>query len=159
MLSIAGSMGFVRETNYGRLFDVRVEASPANLACTSPPIAPHTDSPYRDPVPTVQLLHCLRSAAAGGDSVFADGFRAAARLREQDPAAFSILATTPVTFSYRAPGTRMSATRPLIGLDPAGRIRETRFSSRSQGCYAGLDGVESAVAVSRHEQQEGKDRT
>ena len=29
-------------------------------------ITPHTDNPYRDPVPTVQLLHCLVAAADGG---------------------------------------------------------------------------------------------
>ena len=223
VLTVAASMGYVRETNYGRLFDVRVKAAPANLAYTSRPIAPHTDNPYRDPVPTVQLLHCLRSAAAGGDSVFADGFRAAAQLREQDPAAFAVLATTPVTFGYRDQRTQLSATRPLIGLDPRGRIREIRCNGRSlqppslspaeaagfyaayrafaglasdpaalhtvrlapgdcvvfdntrilhgrtgftgqggrhlQGCYADLDGVESAVAVAGREQQEGKDRT
>ena len=223
VLTVAASMGYVRETNYGRLFDVRVEAAPANLAYTSRAIAPHTDNPYRDPVPTVQLLHCLRSAAAGGDSVFADGFRAAAQLREQDPAAFAVLAATPVTFSYRDQRTQLSATRPLIGLDPRGRIREIRCNGRSlqppslspaaaagfyaayrafaglasdpaalrtvrlapgdcvvfdntrilhgrtgftgqggrhlQGCYADLDGVESAVAVAGREQQEGKDRT
>jgi Gamma-butyrobetaine hydroxylase-like, N-terminal/Taurine catabolism dioxygenase TauD, TfdA family len=27
---------------------------------------PHTDNPYRDPVPTVQLLHCLSTADDGG---------------------------------------------------------------------------------------------
>lgn len=131
VLEVAGSMGCVRETNYGRLFDVRVEAAPANLAFTSLPIAPHTDNPYRDPVPTVQFLHCLRSAADGGDSVFVDGFHAAASLREQDPAAFAMLAVTPVTFGYRDAATELSATRPLISLNPQGRIREIRFNSRS----------------------------
>jgi hypothetical protein len=29
-------------------------------------ILPHTDNPYRDPVPTVQLLHCLSTADDGG---------------------------------------------------------------------------------------------
>ena len=38
MLSVAGTLGYVRETNYGRLFDVRVEATPANLAFTGLPI-------------------------------------------------------------------------------------------------------------------------
>ena len=223
VLAVAASLGYVRETNYGRLFDVRVEAAPANLAYTSRPIAPHTDNPYRDPVPTVQLLHCLRSAAGGGDSVFADGFRAAARLRERDPAGFAVLATTPVTFSYRDEHTELSATRPLISLDPRGRIREIRCNGRSlqppclgpaeaagfytayrafaelagdpaaqrtarlapgdcvvfdntrilhgrtgftgqggrhlQGCYADLDGVESAVAVAGRARQKGKDRS
>ena len=63
VLAVAGTMGFVRETNYGRLFDMRVEATPDNLAFTGLAIGPHTDNPYRDPVLTVQLLHCLASGA------------------------------------------------------------------------------------------------
>jgi gamma-butyrobetaine dioxygenase len=82
-------------------------------------------------VPTVQLLHCLHNSAEGGDSLFVDGFRAAAALREQQPAAFATLAVTPVTFGYRAPGTWLRATRPMITLDPRGRIREIRFNSRA----------------------------
>ena len=66
VLEVAASFGFVRETNYGRLFDVRVEPEPGNLAFTSRAILPHTDNPYRDPAPTVQLLHCLRTAVKGG---------------------------------------------------------------------------------------------
>ena len=62
VLEVAASFGYVRETNYGRLFDVRVEPAPGNLAFTSRAIRPHTDNPYRDPAPTVQLLHCLRAA-------------------------------------------------------------------------------------------------
>ena len=100
MLSVAGTLGYVRETNYGRLFDVRVQATPANLAFTGLPIGPHTDNPYRDPVPTLQLLHCLANAADGGESGLLDGFRAAALLRSEDPAAFACLTGTPVTFGY-----------------------------------------------------------
>jgi alpha-ketoglutarate-dependent taurine dioxygenase len=72
VLRVAASFGFVRETNYGRLFDVRVEPQPGNLAYTSRRILPHTDNPYRDPVPTVQLLHCLR---APGDCLIFDNTR------------------------------------------------------------------------------------
>ena len=131
VLTVAASLGFVRETNYGRLFDVRVEATPANLAFTGLPIAPHTDNPYRDPVPTVQLLHCLATAAEGGDSGLVDGFLAAARLRAADPPAFDILARTPVTFAYSDATAELRATCPMIGVDPRGRIREVRFNSRS----------------------------
>jgi len=53
VLTVAATFGYVRETNYGRLFDVRVEATPANLAFTGLPIGPHTDNPYREPVPTL----------------------------------------------------------------------------------------------------------
>jgi gamma-butyrobetaine dioxygenase len=75
VLEAAASFGYVRETNYGRLFDVRVEPAPGNLAFTSRAIRPHTDNPYRDPAPTVQLLHCLRAAGEGGDTGWWTGSR------------------------------------------------------------------------------------
>ena len=132
VLAVARSLGYVRETNYGRLFDVRAEPAAANLAFTRLPIAPHTDNPYRDPVPTVQLLHCLHAAAdGGGDSTFTDGFRAAAVLRRQDPAAFTCLTVTPVTFAYADAAAVLRATGPMIGLDPRGRIRQIRLNGRS----------------------------
>ncbi len=131
VLTVAGSMGYVRETNYGRLFDVQAKATPANLADTGRAIAPHTDNPYRDPAPTVQLLHCLASAVAGGESGLLDGFRAAGLLRAADPAAFRTLASTAATFRYADAGAELTATKPIIGLDPQGRIREIRFNSRS----------------------------
>ena len=34
MLDIVATFGFVRETNYGELFDVRIEPDPSNLAFT-----------------------------------------------------------------------------------------------------------------------------
>jgi gamma-butyrobetaine dioxygenase len=152
VLAVARSLGYVRETNYGRLFDVRVTATPSNLAFTGLPIAPHTDNPYRDPVPTVQLLHCLAGAAEGGESGLVDGFAAAGLLRREDPAAFGILAATPVTFAYHDATADLRATRPVIGLDPAGRIREIRFNHRSMqpwqpgGAGGGGDRVAGAAA-------------
>ncbi|WP_062436590.1 2-trimethylaminoethylphosphonate dioxygenase [Herbidospora daliensis] len=133
VLEVAESFGYVRETNYGRLFDVRVEPAPGNLAFTSRAIAPHTDNPYRDPVPTIQLLHCLTNAAEGGDSGLVDGFHAAALLRAEDPGAFAVLARTPVPFVYRDAQTELSAFRPLIDVDPLGHVREVRFNNRSFG--------------------------
>ncbi|HEY6786021.1 MAG TPA: TauD/TfdA family dioxygenase [Trebonia sp.] len=131
VLAVAATLGYVRETNYGRLFDVRVEPSPDNLAYTSREILPHTDNPYRDPVPTIQLLHCLRDAAGGGGTLLIDGFAAAALLREEDPAAFAVLTATPWPFAYTDAGTELRACQPLIGTDPRGRIREVRLNGRS----------------------------
>jgi gamma-butyrobetaine dioxygenase len=131
VLEVAASMGFVRETNYGRLFDVQAKVDPANLAFTALAIAPHTDNPYRDPVPTVQLLHCLASAAEGGESGLVDGFAAAGLLRAGNPPAFAVLTSTPVTFRYSDATAGLRATMPMIGLDARGRIREVRFNNRS----------------------------
>ena len=131
VLEVAASFGYVRETNYGRLFDVRVEPAPGNLAFTSRAIRPHTDNPYRDPAPTVQLLHCLRAAGEGGDTGLVDGFAAAAAFRAADPESFATLARTPVSFGYVDKETDLRASLPLIQLSPRGRVRGVRFNNRS----------------------------
>ena len=131
VLRVAETFGYVRETNYGRLFDVRVVADPANLAFTSRAIPPHTDNPYRDPVPTLQLLHCLRDADLGGDTGLVDGFAAAAALRAADPAAFRLLTTVAWTFAYADAETELRARQPLITLTAAGRVTAVRLNNRS----------------------------
>ena len=131
VLDVAASFGYVRETNYGRLFDVRVEPAPGNLAYTSQAIRPHTDNPYRDPAPTVQLLHCLRAAGEGGDTGLVDGFAAAAAFRAADAESFATLANTPVSFGYVDKETELRACLPLIQLSPRGRVRGVRFNNRS----------------------------
>ncbi|MFD7447988.1 TauD/TfdA family dioxygenase [Kitasatospora sp. NPDC059827] len=139
VLRVAESFGYVRVTNYGELFDVRVEPDPNNLAFTNRTIAPHTDNPYRDPVPTLQLLHCLENSATGGDSGLVDGFQAAAILRDEAPEDFATLTRTPVPFVFRDRRTELRADRPLIDVDPLGRIREVRFNNRSIGTLRGDD--------------------
>jgi gamma-butyrobetaine dioxygenase len=131
VLEVAASFGYVRETNYGRLFDVRVEPAPGNLAYTSQAIRPHTDNPYRDPAPTVQLLHCLHAAGQGGDTGLVDGFAAAADFRAADAESFGTLARTPVSFGYVDNETELRACLPLIQLSPRGRVRGVRFNNRS----------------------------
>jgi predicted HD phosphohydrolase len=131
VLEVAASFGFVRETNYGRLFDVQVQAAPGNLAFTSRAIRPHTDNPYRDPVPTVQLLHCLRAAGEGGDTGLVDGFAAAAALRAADAESFGTVTRTPAPFGYSDKKAQLRASQPLIELSPRGRVRGVRFNNRS----------------------------
>ncbi len=80
LLKVAALFGYVRETNYGRWFEVRSEIAPSNLAYTGLGLQAHTDNPYRDPQPTLQILYCLENAASGGDNLVVDGFRVAERL-------------------------------------------------------------------------------
>ncbi|WP_426512312.1 TauD/TfdA family dioxygenase [Dactylosporangium sp. McL0621] len=147
VLAVARTFGHVRTTNYGELFDVRIERQPGNLAFTSRAIAPHTDNPYRDPVPTLQLLHCLRAAAdGGGESGLVDGFRAAVLLRDRHPEHFAVLSRMPATFAWG----RLSAQRPMIGVDEIGRIREIRYNNRSLQPLAGpREGLEAFYAAYR----------
>ena len=128
VLEVAGLFGFVRETNYGRLFDVRSVVSPSNLAFTSLGLPAHTDNPYRDPTPTLQLLHCISSSTEGGDSTLVDGFRVAHDLPAD---AFALLARHPIRFAYRDERTELVNDAPVLELDPAGRLRAVRFNTRS----------------------------
>jgi gamma-butyrobetaine dioxygenase len=125
--------GYVRETNYGRLFDVRIEPKPGNLAYTDRALDLHTDNPYRASPPTLQLLHALVvDAGGGGESLFVDGFAQGEDLRRQDPEAFAILASEPVRFTYRdADGARWSAVSPILRLDVDGRLEQVRLNHRS----------------------------
>ena len=136
--------GFVRETNYGRLFDVRSEPDPINLAYTGLGLQVHTDNPYRDPVPGLQLLHCLSNAAEGGDSVVVDGFRAALTLKEERPEAFALLTRHPVRFAYANATTRLAAKAPMLGLSVVGELVEVRFNNRS---LAGVEAPGEAMAA------------
>jgi [2-(trimethylamino)ethyl]phosphonate dioxygenase len=123
--------GYVRETNYGRLFDVRSEPDPINLAYTAMGLQVHTDNPYRDPVPGLQLLHCLADASEGGDSLVVDGFAAALALKAEAPEAFDLLTRRPARFAYADARTRLEAKAPMIGLGADGELVEVRFNNRS----------------------------
>lgn len=124
--------GYARETNYGRLFDVVSVENPANLAYTGLALGNHTDNPYRDPVPQLQLLHCLEAAAEGGDSIVVDGFFAAERLRREHPDDFALLTRHAVPFRYvETDRVDLRCTAPLIELDTEGEVRAVRYNNRS----------------------------
>jgi gamma-butyrobetaine dioxygenase len=131
---VVSLFGYVRETNYGRLFDVVSVEEPHNLAFTAMALGNHTDNPYRDPVPQLQLLHCLEAAGEGGESIVVDGFAVAERLRREQPETFDLLARTKVSFRYVEPGAvDLRHAAPLIELDAGGDLRTIRYNSRSIG--------------------------
>jgi gamma-butyrobetaine dioxygenase len=131
VLDLIKSFGYPRVTNYGDIFEVRIENDPNNLAFTNLPISPHTDNPYRDPVPTLQLLHCLETNVAGGNSGLVDGFRAAIVLRENDPESFDVLSNRLFHFEYLNPTTHLTNTAPIIKVDSMEEIVEIRWNDRS----------------------------
>jgi gamma-butyrobetaine dioxygenase len=130
ILQVATTFGFTRETNFGALFEVRSVPAATDLAYTALPLDPHTDNPYRSPVPGVQLLHCLANETSGGLSTLVDGFAAAAALRARDAVAFELLARTPVRFRYRDDTTDLVASVPPIELDATGLVQAVHFSPR-----------------------------
>lgn len=128
---VGDHLGFTRVTNYGRLFDVISVPNPNNLANTSLGLGVHSDNPYRHPSPGVQLLHCLISDAPGGDTLLVDGFAAAETLRQENPGAFALLSTVPMTFRYSSSNAELEARQTLITADMDGVITAVHFNNRS----------------------------
>jgi gamma-butyrobetaine dioxygenase len=128
--------GYVRETNYGRLFDVKTVVSPANLAYTGLELGAHTDNPYRDPTPTLQLLHCLVSSAEGGENTLVDGFRVVEDLSRGDR---ELLAAQPVRFRYSDAETELEAEWPVVSLDARGEVQSVHYNTRSAQLPADAD--------------------
>jgi gamma-butyrobetaine hydroxylase len=120
--------GFVRETNSGRLFDVRSTIKPSNLAYTGLGLGAHTDNPYRDPPPTLQLLHCLSSSAGGGENTLVDAFRVAQNLPS---AQFEVLSRHPIRFRYADGEAELETETPVLSLDPRGELQAVHYNTRS----------------------------
>lgn len=131
ILEVIKSFGYVRDTNYGKLFEVKTQVEPNNLAFTNLGLGLHADNPYRDPVPTVQLLHCLENTVEGGESILGDGFKAAAILREESQANFDLLSQTWINFRFQDKDTDLQSRVPLIEVNDNDQIVKVRFNNRS----------------------------
>ncbi|WP_083444936.1 TauD/TfdA family dioxygenase [Pseudorhodobacter aquimaris] len=73
-------------------FEARTKVNPTNLVYTGLGLQAHTDNPYRDPVPTVQVLYCLKNLVADGGKMIVDGLATTQRLSDENGDYFNILA-------------------------------------------------------------------
>lgn len=128
VLALAGLIGPARATNFGEHFDVLSKPEPNSNAYTALGLPCHTDLPNWERPPDYQLLHCLENGADGGDSILVDGFRAAEKLRQQEPAAFRLLRGTPIDFHFQDRESDIRFRAPTIALDEAGAVTEIRFN-------------------------------
>ena len=131
LFDIVDQFGFLRETNYGRHFEVISEENPVNLAFTPKPLSLHTDNPYRHPVPSLQLLHCLVSAEKGGITALTDGFYAAQLLQQRFPQHYQLLTSTPITYQFKNDDTHLEHTGYIIELNNCGKLARIRLNNRS----------------------------
>jgi gamma-butyrobetaine dioxygenase len=132
MQTLMARIGPLRRTNWGGVADVKSVANAYDLTMTQRGLEPHTDNPYRDPIPGFVWLHCLANAAGGGDNTLVDGFSAAQRLREEDPEAFACLTRVTPGFCYHDETTRLESEGPLIELDGQDHLMRVRFSNRTE---------------------------
>lgn len=126
--TVVKAFGLVRETNYGRLFDVKTKLSVANLADTALALAPHTDNPYRLSPPEIQVLHCLTAAGQGGQSLLVDGLAVVEALKVDAPADYDLLSRVPARFAWTDGVTFLEVEAPVISAE---RIRYNPRSFQS----------------------------
>jgi len=132
LIKIANLFGYIRETNYGKWFEVRSEVDAINLAYTNLGLQAHTDNPYRDPVPTIQILYCLKNSVLGGDTTVVDGFNAAMYLKDKSFNYFDLLTKYCARFEYKGnKDVHLKSRKPMIELSPDGEIIAIRFNNRS----------------------------
>ena len=130
IVNFATSIGSIRRTNFGEFFNVKSKPNPNDLAYTSLPLAPHTDNPYRKPVPCIQLLHCIENEVGGGLSTLVDGLAVTEELKKEHPSFFQILTEIKVRFQFVDDNVVLEDWAEMIQLDENKRLKQVRFSPR-----------------------------
>ena len=134
--AVVERIGPMRRTNWGGIADVRAIPDAYDLTMTTRALEPHTDNPYREPIPGYIFLHCLVNDAEGGDSTVTDGFRVAEELRRTAPDEFDALTRMRPHFTYVDGDTILENSGPLIELDDRGRTFRLRMSNRTDAVAA-----------------------
>ncbi|CAO3685728.1 unnamed protein product [Umbelopsis ramanniana] len=116
---VAEKIGNVRESFYGRDFDVKSVAKSKNIAYTSLYLGFHMDLLYYEAPPGLQLLHSLKNSVTGGSSIFVDSFKAVEIMKTEHFDDYTALKEIPVTFHYVNDGHHMYYRRPTIVDDKA----------------------------------------
>ena len=134
VIKIAKLFGYVRETNYGKYFDVKSKINAVNLAYTNLGLQAHTDNPYRNPVPTIQILHCIKNSTKGGATKVIDGFKAALRLKKENKKYFDLLSKYRTQFEFKEKNNvHLKSRFPMISLSTDGELIGIYFNNRSIG--------------------------
>ena len=130
LVKFANSIGSIRRTNFGEFFNVKSKPNPNDLAYTSLPLAPHTDNPYRNPVPCIQILHCIENDVKGGNSTLVDGFTVTEELKEKYPEYHKILTEVKVKYQFIDKDVVLENWAEMIELDEDKNFKQVRFSPR-----------------------------
>ncbi|KAJ4289932.1 hypothetical protein N0V88_006729 [Collariella sp. IMI 366227] len=125
---IAERIGQLQHTFYGWTWDVKSKPQAENVAYTSGFLGLHQDLMYHDPIPQLQLLHCLSNSCKGGESLFSNGIRAAYEMEYQDAESYKVLTSYKVPFGYNKNGNHYWASRRTITTAPDGAPLETRWA-------------------------------
>jgi trimethyllysine dioxygenase len=90
--SLLERITFIQHTHYGGFWDFTSSSTPTDTAYTNQQLGVHTDTTYLSNPCGLQMFHLLsHTDGTGGESLFVDGYAAAAHLRDTKPAHYRIL--------------------------------------------------------------------
>lgn len=133
ILAFASAGLRVIPTHFGRIEDLRTDnrtnQNTDQLGYTDSPVDLHTDQPFLEHPPRLQLLQAIRPADAGGESYLADALAAARHLRSVDERAHELLTGTPVRFHRKQRSFEKILESPFLeGDGPTFRVRWSYFT-------------------------------
>ncbi len=126
--TVVGRIGPIRETNFGRLFDVIVKDNPDSNAYTSSALVPHMDLATRTAPPGLQFLLCRANTTSGGQGIYIDGFKVAEDMRREEATHFEALTSIEWEFKNRASGSDYRTVGPVLSCDIDGHVCDVRFT-------------------------------
>lgn len=127
LLAFSESIGPIRDSNFGRLWDVHADQALAGKAETNSTantglrLGPHADLPTRQLPPAFQFLHCLRNETLGGASTLCDSLAIIEHLKAHQPDDFNRLTSHHWIFFNRGPNLDHRWSGPIIDYSNAGR--------------------------------------
>lgn len=145
VIRFAEKIGTIKETVFGRYFDVVAEVDPNSNGYTSFELLPHIDIAYYEVPPAYQMLHFLHNDAKGGMSTLVDGFKLSMAIKEDEPEVFDLLTKPIYTFRFQDEQCEHSYRGPIIELDQQGNVKSVRMDSDTLEPLVGpLDDVKKA---------------
>ncbi|KAM3079167.1 hypothetical protein ACMFMF_004094 [Clarireedia jacksonii] len=111
VITIAERIGNLRDTFYGRTWDVKSVPQAKNVAYTAQYLGLHMDLLYMANPPGFQFLHCLKNTCSGGSSIFSDAFHAVSKLDERT---VRLMKEIKIAYHYRNAGEHYYYEHPLI---------------------------------------------
>ena len=111
---LIGSIGPIRDTNFGPVWSVRADPDPNSTANTGIDLGQHSDLPTREMPPGFQFLHCIENTVDGGWSRLTDGLAVAEAIRVEHPDAYEALTTLEWCFTNRSPDAEHRWIGPII---------------------------------------------
>ncbi|OCT51423.1 gamma-butyrobetaine dioxygenase [Cladophialophora carrionii] len=111
---IVTRIGPLMNTFYGTTWDVKSVPDAKNVAYTAKYLGFHMDLLYMREPPAFQFLHCIHNESVGGESRFADTFKAVDLLYARDPAKVVALMDQHIRYEYDNDGYFYSDSKPTI---------------------------------------------